>query len=88
MCLSSRYGRGINRRITVQAHLKNADPTRTITKAKMAGHVAKLVEHLPSKHKVLSSNSSIAKDYSSLPLYWNKMEISVSQVVFYRSEGF
>jgi hypothetical protein len=59
MCLSSRYGRGINRRITVQAHLKNADPTRTITKAKMAGHVAKLVEHLPSKHKVLSSNSSI-----------------------------
>jgi hypothetical protein len=33
-----------------------------ITKAKRAGSTAKTVEHLPRKYKVLSSNSSTAKN--------------------------
>jgi hypothetical protein len=51
-----------NRRISVQAGLgKNEDPVSKITRAKKAGCMAHIVEHLPSKCKTLSSNHSTTK---------------------------
>jgi hypothetical protein len=45
----------------IQASLgKKWDPFSKITRAKMAGGVAQVIEHLPSKCEVLSSNFSNA----------------------------
>jgi hypothetical protein len=55
------YTGGIGRRISIQAGHgwgKLRDSISKITKAKRAGGEAQVVEHLPSKHKILSSNSS------------------------------
>jgi hypothetical protein len=46
----------INSRIAVHSSLGiKGDPISKITNAKRAGGVAQRVEHLPSKHKALSS---------------------------------
>jgi hypothetical protein len=37
------------------------DPIRKITNSKRAGSVAHMAEHLPGKHKALTSNSSTDK---------------------------
>jgi hypothetical protein len=58
---------GIGRRTTVQGHptQKLWDPIWRITKSKMAGYIAQVVEHLPSKLKALGSNSSTATKWVS-----------------------
>jgi hypothetical protein len=46
--------------IMVKASLdKKQDHSSRITRAKVAGGVAQAIEHLPRKHEVLISNSSI-----------------------------
>jgi hypothetical protein len=40
-----------------------------MTRAKRAGAVTKVVEHLPSKHKALSSNPSTVKKKKKKSLY-------------------
>jgi hypothetical protein len=53
------YTESINR-ITVQAHLgKKPNPIPKIIKAKRAGDMTQMVEHLPSNHKTLTSNPSV-----------------------------
>jgi acid phosphatase family membrane protein YuiD len=37
---------------------KNEDPISKITRRKRAGGICQTIEHLPCKHKALSSNSS------------------------------
>jgi hypothetical protein len=49
------------RRNWVQAGPDLQDPIRKIAKAKRAGSVVQGVEHLPSKHKTLSSNPNTEK---------------------------
>jgi 3-hydroxyacyl-CoA dehydrogenase len=57
----------INRRMVFQASLdKKQEPIPEITNIKQANSVAQMVEDLLSKHKVLSSNPSVAKINNSL----------------------
>jgi DNA polymerase II large subunit len=42
------------------------DHTRKITRAKKAGNVAQVIQNLPSKYKVLSSNPSTTKRVSEV----------------------
>jgi hypothetical protein len=58
-CYPSQTG-GINERIMIQADLcKTWDLIPEITKAKRAGVMSQVVAHLTSKHKILSSNTSM-----------------------------
>jgi hypothetical protein len=52
----------MNRRIMVQASPdKNEGPIPKINKAKRAGSMAEVVDHLPSKHDTLNPNQSTIK---------------------------
>jgi hypothetical protein len=57
------YAGGVGRRTIVQGQpqAKNTDPIWKIAKAKMAGHMAQVVQHLPGKYKALSSSPNTAK---------------------------
>jgi hypothetical protein len=56
------YTGSINRRSVVQrARQRHKILFKEITKGERAGSMAQIVEHLPSKHKVLISNPSTAK---------------------------
>jgi hypothetical protein len=62
-CLSSQATQGNTNRILVQASLGiKWDLISKIAAGKKAGKVAQVVEHLPSKHKVLSLNLCTAKE--------------------------
>jgi hypothetical protein len=45
------------------AQAKSETLSQKNNKNKRAGDLAKMVEHLPSKHKALSSNSSTSKKF-------------------------
>jgi hypothetical protein len=52
----------IHRRIVDQSGQdKKPDPISKITRGKLAGGMAQVVEYLPSEHEALSSNSSARK---------------------------
>jgi hypothetical protein len=54
------YWEALSRRIMVRGwHWeKTWDPIKKLNKTKRAGSVAQVVEHLPSKHEALSSNTA------------------------------
>jgi hypothetical protein len=49
---------------------KKLDPIRKITKAKRAGGMAQMVEHLPSKSEALNSNPSSASQLPPKHMYF------------------
>jgi hypothetical protein len=63
------YRGGIGRKIIVQAGpRRNARPYLKIPKAKRAGSMDQVVEHLSRKLKVLNSNPSVSSSFKSFQM--------------------